>query len=113
MGERSSMALHWKILIGLALGVVIGAAVNLSWDMYTWGALGVGDPASYRASKDAQRADELPDNPGPALDWLNRALDEYVPSAGAVPARLLPSHRDPRCRRRRCRWRRDPVLAFR
>lgn len=85
MGERGSMALHWKILIGLVAGVVVGAAINLTWDTYTWGALGVGDPASYRASKDAKRAEELPDDPERAIRWLQRSLDEYSPAVGASP----------------------------
>ncbi len=85
MGERGSMALHWKILIGLVAGVVVGAVINLTWDAYTWGALKVGDPASYRASKDAKRADELPDDPGRAIRWLQRSLDEYSPAVGAGP----------------------------
>ncbi len=85
MGERGGMALHWKILIGLVLGVVTGAVINVSWDTYTWGALGVGDPSSYRAGKDAKRAEELPERPGPAIEWLARHLDEYSPAPGVGP----------------------------
>ena len=77
--------MHWKILIGLGLGVIVGLAVNLSWDASTWGALGVGDPASYRAGKQARRAASAPADADIALEWMRRKLDEYSPSAGAEP----------------------------
>ncbi len=85
MGDRGSMALHWKILIGMILGVVVGVVVNLTWDAYTWGALGVGDPASYRAGRQASALERLPADGEPAIAWFLRALEEYAPSAGAEP----------------------------
>lgn len=45
------MALHWKIIIGLALGIAVGIALNLLWDGGTWKSLGVGSPAAYLAGK--------------------------------------------------------------
>ncbi len=83
MSDRGSMALHWKILIGMILGVVVGVVVNLTWDAYTWGALGVGDPARYRSGCQAVPLDRLPPDSEPAIEWFVRALEEYAPSPGA------------------------------
>ncbi|USN98462.1 MAG: dicarboxylate/amino acid:cation symporter [Phycisphaeraceae bacterium] len=49
-GKRR-LALHWKIVIGLALGVGVGLAINLFWTAETWAALGVNDPASFLSDK--------------------------------------------------------------
>lgn len=43
------MALHWKILIGLGIGAVIGVVLNIAWTGETWRSLGVGDGAAYLA----------------------------------------------------------------
>ena len=45
----SKLALHWKILIGLVFGLLVGIVVNVSWDAGTWRSLGVDDAASYMA----------------------------------------------------------------
>lgn len=45
------LPLHWKILIGLALGVLTGLAVNLFWTDATWTSLGVNNPVAYLAGK--------------------------------------------------------------
>jgi len=37
----SKIALHWRILIGLALGIVAGVVINTTWTRDTWAALGV------------------------------------------------------------------------
>ncbi|MBL4810221.1 MAG: hypothetical protein JKY43_09240, partial [Phycisphaerales bacterium] len=47
MGSQNRMALHWKILIGLVLGVAVGLAINTMWDTSTWDSIGVGDPAAW------------------------------------------------------------------
>ncbi len=47
MGSRIGLALHWKILIGLILGVLVGLAINTMWDASTWNSMGVGDPAAW------------------------------------------------------------------
>ncbi len=47
MGSQNGLALHWKILIGLVLGVAVGLAINTMWDASTWNSMGVGDPASW------------------------------------------------------------------
>ena len=69
-GRRKRLDLHWQILIGLALGMIVGLAVNVLWNAYTWGALGVGDPARYRDGRDAALAETLPKDAGPAIGWL-------------------------------------------
>lgn len=43
------MALHWKILIGLILGIVVGLAINTMWDASTWNSMGINDPAAWMA----------------------------------------------------------------
>lgn len=53
---RSRLALHWKILIGLALGVVVGLLVNRFWTTQTWDSLGVHDAGSYVGAKGAYKA---------------------------------------------------------
>jgi len=66
----SKLALHWRILIGLALGVVVGIVLNVTWGPSTWAALGVDHPIAYLAGdRDAmvpalpegvERVEELP-----------------------------------------------------
>jgi Na+/H+-dicarboxylate symporter len=46
------LALHWQIIIGLLLGVVVGLAINLAWDQGTWRSLGVDDPALWLSGAD-------------------------------------------------------------
>ncbi|MBX3321564.1 MAG: dicarboxylate/amino acid:cation symporter [Phycisphaeraceae bacterium] len=41
------LALHWKILIGLVVGIIVGVAVNAWWTDATWAALGVGDARAF------------------------------------------------------------------
>jgi proton glutamate symport protein len=38
---RSKLALHWKILIGLVAGIVVGLGINLFWTGATWASMGV------------------------------------------------------------------------
>jgi len=85
MSKRSKLALHWRILIGLVLGVGVGLVLNVSWGRYTWGALGVGDASAYKAGTDATRAEQLPPNAQPALEWLAGSLADYTPASGAPP----------------------------
>ncbi len=49
MTTRKKLALHWKILIGLVLGIVVGLTINSMWTESTWNGLGVGDVSSYLA----------------------------------------------------------------
>lgn len=41
------LALHWKILIGLALGVLVGIIINAAWTDATWRSLGVDNPRLF------------------------------------------------------------------
>lgn len=41
------MALHWKVIIALAVGVLIGGVINSLWTPATWLSLGVGDAKAY------------------------------------------------------------------
>jgi Na+/H+-dicarboxylate symporter len=63
LAKRKKLALHWKILIGLALGVIVGLAVNQLWTPGTWRSLGVGDPASYLGSKAVYKDSVAPGGP--------------------------------------------------
>lgn len=47
MATRRGLALHWKILIGFALGALVGIAVDRFWTPATWSSLGVNDPGAY------------------------------------------------------------------
>jgi proton glutamate symport protein len=51
---RPRLALHWKILIGLLLGVAVGVSLDRFWGPGTWRSLGVGDPAAFLAGKAAE-----------------------------------------------------------
>lgn len=44
---RKRMALHWRIMIGLALGILLGIIANAAWGPGTWAALGVDHPAAF------------------------------------------------------------------
>ena len=44
---RTGLALHWKVLIGLALGVVVGLVMNVAWTQATWQSLGVNDAKAF------------------------------------------------------------------
>ena len=49
--QKQKMALHWKILIGLVAGIVVGLLVNLFWTDATWASMGVNDPGSFLNEK--------------------------------------------------------------
>jgi len=48
------LALHWKVLIALTLGVLVGVAANWWWTKDVWASLGVGDPAAFLRSKPSE-----------------------------------------------------------
>lgn len=43
------MALHWRIIIALLLGAIVGAALSALWTPATWAWLGVGNAEAYLA----------------------------------------------------------------
>jgi proton glutamate symport protein len=45
--EDRGLSLHWKILIGLALGAIVGVLLNIFWTADTWKSLGVGNSAAF------------------------------------------------------------------
>ena len=47
MSTRPKLALHWKILIGLILGIVVGLAINTMWSESTWDSMGIDDPNAW------------------------------------------------------------------
>ncbi len=47
MPANAKLALHWKILIGLVLGILVGLAINMMWDAQTWASMGIDDPAAW------------------------------------------------------------------
>lgn len=53
---NKKLALHWKILIGMALGVLAGIAANQYWGADMWASHGVGDAGAYIAGGSAARA---------------------------------------------------------
>lgn len=48
---KHKLPLHWKIVIGLVLGILVGVVLDRVWTRETWAALGVGDPAAFMARK--------------------------------------------------------------
>jgi proton glutamate symport protein len=50
-GMKKRLALHWKIVIGLVLGLLAGVLIDRLWTAQTWAALGVGDSAAFMARK--------------------------------------------------------------
>lgn len=49
--SRKRLALHWKVLIGLVLGIVVGLIVNSAWTDATWQSMGVNDAKALLAGK--------------------------------------------------------------
>ncbi len=49
--SRTRLALHWKVLIGLVLGVVSGLVINTTWTSATWESMGVQDARAFLAGK--------------------------------------------------------------
>ena len=47
------LALHWRVLIALTLGVVVGVVANSWWTNDVWASMGVADPAAFLKGKPA------------------------------------------------------------
>jgi Na+/H+-dicarboxylate symporter len=45
--QKQGLALHWKVLIALAVGVLVGACINTFWTERTWASMGVGDAKAW------------------------------------------------------------------
>ena len=70
MEKRQKLALHWKILIGLVLGVVVGLLINTLWSQQVWGSLGIADPTGWLGG-----GDQAQSNPDAGLGaWVVRFL---------------------------------------
>ncbi len=76
---RPKLALHWKILIGLVAGVVVGLIVNAAWTDATWDALGVDDPARFLAGIEPP---ELPEG-ADVNDMSLLVIEQQYPNARA------------------------------
>lgn len=68
------MALHWKIAVGLLLGIVVGLAINVLWTDATWASMGVDEVKPFLDGR--ERAGVLPEGVGSfrELDPENEAL---------------------------------------
>ncbi len=54
---KRRLALHWKIVIGLVLGIAAGVAIDRLWVTPSWNAwisLGVGDPGAFMARRGSE-----------------------------------------------------------
>lgn len=51
MAPRKRMALHWKIMIGLVLGALVGVAIDRYWTAETWRGVGVNDAGAFMAKR--------------------------------------------------------------
>ncbi|MEO1008963.1 MAG: dicarboxylate/amino acid:cation symporter [Planctomycetota bacterium] len=69
--KTRGLALHWQILIGLGLGIVVGVIVNLAWGPGAWNGLGVEDPGAFLAK---EKSLVLPD--GQTIEGIVAALPE-------------------------------------
>lgn len=70
MGDRKKLALHWKILIGLTLGVVVGLLVNRFWTVSTWASMGVDDAGAFVGAKDGYMASKAEGGPNAGANGL-------------------------------------------
>lgn len=77
------MAAHWKILIGLALGVIVGAIINAAWSDAAWAALGVRESAAFMAFTDD------PDNDPTIVAHTVRFVAKLTTFIGDLFVRLL------------------------
>lgn len=65
----SKIALHWRILIGLALGVAAGITINTAWTSETWAAMGVNDPKAILAGGMSAQESLKPGHPNEYADF--------------------------------------------
>jgi proton glutamate symport protein len=48
------LALHWKIVIGLVLGIAVGVLIDRYWTAETWSSIGVNDAKAFMASRSGE-----------------------------------------------------------
>ncbi|MGJ8636735.1 MAG: dicarboxylate/amino acid:cation symporter [Phycisphaerales bacterium] len=77
MSNKRSMALHWKILIGLVLGVVVGLAINTMWDTSTWNSMGVDDPTAWVKGHESEAVNQSPSFTAHAALFI-RNLNSFI-----------------------------------
>jgi len=77
MGSKRGLALHWQILIGLILGIVVGLAINASWDASTWSGMGIDDPSAWVKGVDSDTANQEPSVAAHAARFV-RNLNSFV-----------------------------------
>lgn len=85
MGRSSRLALHWQIIIGLVLGIVVGLILNWTWTPYTWGHLGVGDHTNYLRGQPGELGDRPPDRSREAVSWLRAEVEDLGVGNGVQP----------------------------
>lgn len=81
------LALHWKVLIALTLGVVAGVAANRWWTPDSWQSLGVGNAVDFLKGK----ANEANSGAGLSAKAVQFAvlLNEFLGSAFVKGLRLI------------------------
>jgi Na+/H+-dicarboxylate symporter len=72
---KKRLALHWRIVIALVLGTVVGILINVLWTTNTWNALGVDDPRAFvlGAAPTAAPADASQPEPNQDAGFLAHA----------------------------------------
>ncbi len=81
---KPRLALHYKILIGLALGIVLGVILNQAWTPATWAALGVQDSKAYLAGAPSDANEQAG-----AAAWSARFLSNLTRLGGDLFLRGL------------------------
>ncbi len=83
------IALHWQILIGLALGIVVGIGINVLWTSQTWEAIGVGDAAAYLAGAEFAEDELNPNEDAGIVAWTTRWVGQFTGFIGDLFMRML------------------------
>lgn len=70
---ESRVALHWRILAGLLLGVVVGLVINTLWTSTTWDTLGVFDSEAFLSGGQIAKESTSPGGSNEYADFTARA----------------------------------------
>ncbi len=85
----TKLALHWRILIGLVAGIVVGLAINLLWTSQTWSSLGVTDVRAFLESDmSARNAAEAEGGPNADAGFAAHA-SRFIRNANAFVGDLF------------------------